>query len=133
MLKRFGVSMDEKLLDEFDETIRRKGYRNRSEAIRDLIREMLISEAVKENEFVYGTITFIYDHHVPGLVEKIMDAQHEHRDVVVSTTHLHIDDRNCLEAIIVKGKSQEIKKLADKLSSFRGVKNVKYTFTKPKV
>lgn len=131
MLKRFGVSIDEKLLSEFDAIIQRKGYYNRSEAIRDLIRDFILNECVKEDGVVYGTITFVYDHEEADVIEKLVEIQHLSRDMILATTHVHLNENLCLETLIVKGEAKKIKILADKIISNRGVKNLKYAFVTP--
>jgi CopG family nickel-responsive transcriptional regulator len=127
---RFGVSIDPDLLKRFDKIIARKGYSNRSEAIRDLIRENLVEEEWKNKESdVAGTITIVYDHTVGDVTNKLLDIQHEHHPKIMSSTHIHIDKNNCLEVIVVSGKAREITKLADKLKAIRGVKQGKLVMT----
>jgi CopG family transcriptional regulator, nickel-responsive regulator len=122
-LARTGVSLEEELLKKFDDLISNKGYQNRSEAIRDLIREHLIREDLDENKTVVGTLTFIYDHHRPNLTEKLVAAQHHAGGNVLAATHVHLDHHNCLEVIIMKGRGGDLKKLADGILSLRGVKH----------
>lgn len=125
---RFGVSLAEELLREFDRLIDRKGYASRSEAIRDLIRDYLAEEAWKAGRGpAVGTVTLVYDHHVPDLQEKLTDIQHKHAGVVVSTLHVHLGRRRCLEVLVVRGKVNEIRALADRLIGARGVKHGKLT------
>jgi CopG family nickel-responsive transcriptional regulator len=127
-ISRFGVSLAEELLREFDRLIGRKGYASRSEAIRDLIRDYLAEEAWKAGRGpAVGTVTLVYDHHVPDLQEKLTDAQHEHVGVVVSTLHVHLERHRCLEVLVVRGKANEIRALADRLIGARGVKHGKLT------
>jgi CopG family transcriptional regulator, nickel-responsive regulator len=127
---RFGVSMENELLEQFDKQIFLKGYSNRSEAIRDLVRENLIEETIKnENENAFGILTTVYDHHKHEIDEKLKDFQHEHFKSIISTTHIHLDHDNCLEVIILKDKAGKVKKIADKLLSFKGVKNGKLSLT----
>jgi len=129
-LVRFGVSMDENLLQRFDTLISRKGYANRSEAMRDLIREHLVEEEWREKgREMIGTITMVYNHHTRGLSDSLTDLQHHFHDLVISTMHLHLDEDNCLEVLVVKGKVNKIKSIADKLISTRGVKHGKLTMT----
>ncbi len=120
---RFGVSMEDELLEKFDKLIHQKGYTNRSEAIRDLIREKLIEQAIEKDKVCFGVFSFVYDHNVRELEEKLTDFQHENFNLITSTMHIHIDKDHCLEVIIMKGKASELKKLTDKVLSFRGVKN----------
>ena len=112
---RFGVSIEPDLLKKFDKVIRKKGYTNRSEAIRDIIRKNLIIEKNKDPNFEsIGTLTMIYDHHAGNLTNRLLDMQHDHTNEILSTTHIHIDHHNCLEVLVLKGKTGNIQKLADK-------------------
>jgi CopG family transcriptional regulator, nickel-responsive regulator len=120
-LSRTGVSLDEGLLNEFDRLITKRGYKNRSEAFRDLIREALLSETVDLNRPVVGTLTLVYDHHVPNLSEKLTDAQHSAGAMVLAATHVHLDHHYCLEVIIMKGRSKEVQGIADRILALRGV------------
>lgn len=128
-LVRTGVSIEEGLLKKFDLLIEKRGYGNRSEALRDLIREALIGEEVNDNLPVVATLSMIYDHHKPDLAKKITDAQHHHHGNILATTHVHLDDRNCLEVILMKGRSGEIKHLADHMLALHGVKHGKLVLT----
>ena len=123
-LVRFGVSLEDDLLNKFDRHIKRHKYTNRSEAIRDLIREELIKEEWTENKEVTGAITLVYDHHTRELVTKVLDVQHDYHACILSTQHIHLDHHNCFEIIVTKGKSKEIEELYQKLKS---IKNVKHT------
>jgi len=129
-LKRFGVSLDSELLKKFDKLIGKKGYGNRSEAIRDLIREDLVSEEWETGEKeTVGVFSLVYDHHMSDLSQVINTIQHHNLDIIRSSTHVHIDHKNCLEVIILKGKSREIKKLTDQLASTKGIKHGKLIMT----
>ncbi len=128
-LVRTGVSLERELLEGFDKVIGRKGYRNRSEAIRDLIRERLVDEQADENRMVVATLTMVYDHHRPQLSEKLIDAQHRAGGRVLAATHVHLDHHNCLEVIIMKGRSGEVRRLGDQILSFRGVKHGRLVIT----
>ncbi len=129
-LSRFGVSIPKELLKAFDEYIERKHYANRSEAIRDLIRQKLVEEEWKESkEEVVGVITYIYDHHKRELVDKLIEIQHNHYNKIITTQHIHIDHDRCLEAILVKGKANEIKELADKIQAQKGVLHLNLALT----
>jgi CopG family nickel-responsive transcriptional regulator len=128
-LSRTGVSLDEGLLIEFDRLITKRGYKNRSEAFRDLIREALLSETVDLNRPVVGTLTLVYDHHVPNLSEKLTDAQHTAGAMVLAATHVHLDHHYCLEVIIMKGRSKEIQGIADRILALRGVELGKLVLT----
>lgn len=125
MLKRFTISLDEKLLEHFDNAITQRKYVNRSEAIRDLIRSAFVEEEWQADKDVIGVISMVYDHHQSKLQEKVTEIQHEYHHQIVSATHIHMDHHNCLEVVIVKGKAGSINELADRLRSLRGVCNCK--------
>jgi len=120
---RFGISLEKALLANFDNLIKRRKYTNRSEAIRDLIRQELLQKELEEDREVAGAITFIYDHHQRDLLNKIIDVQHDHQDIIQSSQHIHLDHHNCLEIVAVKGKSGKVSKLADTLKALKGVKH----------
>jgi CopG family nickel-responsive transcriptional regulator len=122
-LARTGVSLEHALLRKFDEVISKKGYANRSEAIRDLIRDHLVTEEIDRNKVVVGTLTIVYDHHQPNLTEKLVDAQHGAGGKVLAATHVHLDHHNCLEVVIMKGRGGELKDLANRILSLRGVRH----------
>src|SRR6201999_1956919 len=116
VLSRIGVAIDSDLLKRFDTFIEKQGYTNRSEAFRDLIRDRLVMAAVENpRAAVVGTVTLIYDHHSRLLPDKLMNLQHEYHNLVVCTTHAHLDHHSCLEVIILKGESRLVQKLADLL------------------
>ena len=127
---RFGVSMDSKLLKSFDMHIEEKGYANRSEAIRDMIRNSLVEKEWKSgNRETVGTITMIYNHHTRELSDILTNIQHQYHTSIVSALHVHLDHHNCLEVLVVKGMAKKIKTIADKLIGTRGVKHGKLTTT----
>ncbi|MGC8872329.1 MAG: nickel-responsive transcriptional regulator NikR [Caldimicrobium sp.] len=129
-LARFGVSIPKQLLEAFDAYLEKKHYANRSEAIRDLIRQKLVEEEWKESqEEVAGVITYLYDHHKRELVEKLLDLQHDYYERIITTQHLHVDHERCLEIVLVKGKANEIKELADRIQSLKGVLHVNLALT----
>lgn len=128
-LTRFGVSLDQKLLQMFDRHIQRRRYTNRSEALRDLIRDRLVGEEWDENKETVGTITFVYDHHVRDLTRKLTDIQHDYQGQILSGMHVHLDHDHCLEVLVVRGRGADIKKVADALISVKGVKHGKLTMT----
>ena len=128
-LVRTGLSLERELLEKFDKAIRHKGYQNRSEAIRDLIREHLVQGAAEENKVIVGTLTMVYDHHQPNLSAKLIEAQHAASSKVLAATHVHLDHHHCLEVVILKGRSGEVRNLADQILSLRGVKHGKLTVT----
>ena len=122
-LVRFGVSLEDDLLNKFDRHIKKHKYTNRSEAIRDLIREELVKKEWTENKEVTGAITIVYDHHTRELVTKVLDVQHDYHACILSTQHIHLDHHNCFEIIVTKGKSKEIEELYQKLKSIKNVKH----------
>jgi CopG family nickel-responsive transcriptional regulator len=129
-LSRIGVAIDSELLDKFDRLIEQRGYTNRSEAFRDLIRDELVQKAWEgpENNVV-GTVTLVYDHHVRLLSEKLTGLQHDHHKQILSTLHVHLDHDNCLEVLVVRGKSADVRRIADALISTKGVKHGRLTIT----
>jgi len=128
-VRRTGVSIEADLLDKFDNLIAKRGYKNRSEALRDLIRESLVSEEIEQNREVVATLSMIYDHHRHDLSNKLNEIQHHSHQNVLAATHVHLDHDNCLEVVIMKGRSGEIKRLADQMLSMRGVKHGKLVIT----
>lgn len=128
-LSRTGVSLEDDLLKEFDRLIAKRGYGNRSEAFRDLIRKALLSESVESNQPVVGTLTLVYDHHVPNLGQKLTEVQHLAGAMVLAATHVHLDHHYCLEVIIMKGRGKEIQAVADGMLALRGVELGKLVLT----
>jgi len=129
-LARFGVSIDSQLINKFDELIVGKGYATRSEAIRDMIRDMLVEQEWESGEHeTVGTITIVYNHHTRELEHALTDMQHQSFHQIISTLHVHLDAHNCLEVLVVKGKSKDINKIADRLIGTKGVKHGKLTMT----
>ncbi|MBD0305895.1 MAG: nickel-responsive transcriptional regulator NikR [Nitrospiraceae bacterium] len=128
-LVRFGVSLDHHLLDDFDRVIARKKYTNRSEALRDLIRDNLVGQEWDSNKETVGTITIVYDHHVHDLTDKLTDIQHRYHRLILSAMHVHLDHDHCLEVLVVRGKGSEIKKVSDILIGTKGVKHGKLAMT----
>ena len=120
-LIRFGVSMNPRLLERFDQSITTKGYTNRSEAIRDLIRDYLVEMEWEQSGEVAGTVTLVYNHHVKGLTDLLVDLQHEYHPYILSTTHVHLDEHNCLEVMIIKGPAEIARMIAEQLISVKGV------------
>ena len=133
-LSRIGVAIDSELLEKFDNLISDQGYTNRSEAFRDLIRDRLISIATQSPKAtVVGSITLIYDHHVRMLPAKLTEMQHDYHDVIVSTTHAHLDHHACLEVIVVKGESRRVHALANLLIGVKGVQHGRLVVTSPDI
>jgi len=127
MVERIGISLDSKLLKQFDRLIRSKGYTNRSEAVRDLIREKLIEqEWTAPDKETVAALFLVYEHHTMNLTERLTRAEHKVYHYIVSTMHVHMDHDNCLEIIILRGPGREIKKLADRIISLRGVKQGRF-------
>lgn len=123
VLVRFGVSLEKELSQKFDLHLKGKKYTNRSEAIRDLIRQELIKKEWQENKEVAGAVILIYDHHKRELLNKITDIQHDFQGIIISAQHIHLDHDNCLEIIAVKGPAGKAQKLADTLKAIKGIKH----------
>ena len=129
-LSRIGVAIDSDLLKRFDSLIARRGYTNRSEAFRDLIRGDLVETARRSPDSpVVGSITLVYDHHVRQLSEKLTEMQHEFHNHVLSTLHVHLDHDHCLEVLVVRGKASLVQKFADTLIATKGVRHGRLTIT----
>ena len=132
ILSRIGIALDSELLKRFDRSIARRGYTNRSEAFRDLIRDRLVTEqTAAPDAIVVGTVTLIYDHHASGITEKLTEVQHEHHELVVSTSHAHLAHASCLEVLIVHGKSAKVEQFADLLIGLKGVQHGRLVMTVP--
>ncbi|CAD7768389.1 Putative nickel-responsive regulator [Candidatus Methanoperedenaceae archaeon GB37] len=132
-LMRIGVSLPENLLERFDSIISKRGYSSRSEGIRDAIRWYIryyewMSNIKGER---YGTITLTYNHHQRGLVDEITDIEHEFIGTIQSTLHLHVDENNCFELVVVHGDGERIRELSERLTALKGVKHVKLTTIVP--
>ncbi len=129
-LIRFGVSADARLLEKFDEMIAQKCYANRSEALRDLIRDALVEFAwTQKNEEVVGTLTLVYNHESKDLSEKLTRLQHHHHTNIISSLHVHLDAHHCLEVLVLKGNTHDLMHLADILIGAKGVKHGKLTMS----
>lgn len=132
MLKttRFGVSLPEELVNSFDARIRIKGYRTRSEAIRDIMRDYLVEREWESAETqIVGTVTIVYDHEVRELTQVLTALQHSFHGAILCSTHVHLDEHNCLEVIVLKGPAEDVRAIADRLISTRGVKHGKLVCT----
>ena len=133
-VERVGVSFEPELLSRFDRLIRKKGYTNRSEAIRDLVRKSIIeSEIESEKGEVIGTLTMIYDHDVGDVTDKLIHIQHHHHSEISSTTHIHVDEHTCLEVLVVRGKAGSVRKLANNIKAVKGVKHGELVITKTSI
>jgi CopG family nickel-responsive transcriptional regulator len=130
-LTRFGISIDTNLLEQFDQLIGDKGYVNRSEAIRDLIRNSLVEDQVDRVDATptVGTVTLVYDHHTRDLSDKLTEHQHSHHDAIISALHVHLDAHHCLEVVVVCGSAAQVKRLANELIGTKGVKHGKLVLT----
>ena len=129
-LARIGVAIDEDLLARFDQLIEARGYANRSEAFRDLIRSELVEESWKSPATeVVGSVTLVYDHHQRQLSDRLIDLQHDSHDAVLSTLHVHLDHDNCLEVIVLRGPVETVHRIADGLISTKGVKHGRLTIS----
>lgn len=127
---RFGVSMDEELLARFDAVIERSGQANRSEAVRDLVRARLVEDRVADPEAsVLGVLTLVFDHHRQDLQDRLVALQHDHLDVTIATTHVHVDHHNCLEVVLLRGCAGPLKELASTLAGLKGVHHSDLTLT----
>jgi CopG family nickel-responsive transcriptional regulator len=131
-LVRTGVALDSDLLKRFDRFIREEGYDNRSEALRDLIRDRLNDVSLQSGEvFVVGAVTLIYDHHSRLLPDKLMELQHEYHDVIISTVHSHLDHDMCLEVVVVKGLFKQVQELGSRLIGLKGIQHGKLVMSSP--
>lgn len=128
--KRFGISLPTDLLEKFDEKIDEKMYTNRSEAIRDLIREFLVEEKWESPEGkVVGALTLIYDHEQRRISDKLTELQHKDYAHIISTMHIHLDEHNCMETMAIEGEAEQVKEISDKIISTKGVKHGKLVMT----
>lgn len=133
-LIRFGVSIEDDLLESFDQLSADRGYSNRSEALRDLMRDALVQARIKaapEKTEVIASLTLVYDHHARELTDKMATLQHNHHDLVISVLHVHVSHDDCMEVIAMQGKASQVRHLADALLSLKGVKHGKLFITLP--
>ncbi len=133
-LSRFGVSAEEELLGNFDRLISSQGYANRSEALRDLMRDAIVKsrlEDAPETGEVLGSLTLVYDHHASDLADKMNALQHDYFNFIVSVLHVHISHDDCMEVIVLRGEIKRVRSLADALLSLKGVKHGKLFVTLP--
>lgn len=120
-LVRLSLSLEQSLLERLEELLAERGYQNRSEFVRDLIRETLVREQWDRNQEVVGTITLVYDHHKPGLTERLLELQHDHHDAVLAVTHVHLSHHLCAEVIIMRAKAGAVREMANRLRQLKGV------------
>ncbi|MDQ6760938.1 MAG: nickel-responsive transcriptional regulator NikR [Acidobacteriota bacterium] len=129
-LCRIGIAINEDLLEKFDSLIEKRGYTNRSEAFRDMVRNEIVQEVWESADTeVFGTVTLVYDHHVRLLTERLTELQHQFHSSIISTLHVHLDHDNCLEVILVRGKAQTVRNLSSALIATKGVKHGRFTGT----
>ncbi len=129
MLERIGISLDEELLAPFDKLIAERGYQNRSEAVRDLIRDALVQrewEASAGSEERVAVTALVYDHDSSSLAQKLAHIQHHNHRAVVSALHVHMDEHNCLEVLVLRGKATDVVRMGNELASTKGVKYGKF-------
>lgn len=124
-MERFTISIDEDLAREFDALIEARGYHNRSEAVRDILRHHLdrLREQEDHNAHCVAVLSYVYNHHERELAERLMEVQHAHHNLTVSTTHAHLDHDNCIESVILKGHAAEVRRFSDSVVAQRGVKH----------
>ncbi len=130
-VERVGVSFEPKLLHKFDILIKKRGYTNRSEALRDLIRKEIIEYDITEEESeVIGTLTIIYNHDIGNVTDKLLHLQHHHHQEITFTTHIHIDNHICLEIVVIRGILSRVKKFSENVKALKGVKHGQLSITK---
>jgi CopG family transcriptional regulator, nickel-responsive regulator len=128
-VKRFGVSLEEDILNELDNFVNQRKFPNRSQAIRYLITNYLVEDKIDANQIVAGSIVLVYDHHKRDLLSKATSIQHDFHDLILSSQHVHLDHHNCLETIAVMGKAVRLQELADKLIAVKGIKHGRLVIT----
>ena len=123
-MQRMTMSLDEALAEEFDELVKTRGYQNRSEAVRDLMRQAVEERRLEKNasKHCVANLSFIFNHHERALAERLTEVQHAHHDLVVSTMHVHLDHENCLESVMLKGPTKTVRSFADQVRAERGVR-----------
>lgn len=124
-MERFTISLDDKLASEFDQLIKKRGYLNRSEAVRDMLRDKLDALRLQDKQalFCIANLSYVYNHHERDLAERLTELQHHHHDLVVASTHVHLDHENCLEAVMLRGKTEVVLRFADTMIAERGVRH----------
>ena len=130
LVARLSLSLPAGLLPQLDVMVREKGYNNRSLAVAEMIRDRLVEHRQQLGmEEIAGTITLVYDHHKQNVQATLTDIQHDHHDIIIASTHVHLDHHNCLEVLIVRGKANVIQRIADELITAKGIKHGKLTVT----
>ncbi len=124
-MERMTISLDEDLAHQFDQFISERGYRNRSEAVRDLIRQTLGSERLESEDSAHciGTLTYVYNHHERELASRLTQVQHHHHDLALSTLHVHLDHDNCMETVVLRGATEDVRQFADSVIAKPGVRH----------
>ncbi|NOY79893.1 MAG: nickel-responsive transcriptional regulator NikR [Kiritimatiellaeota bacterium] len=120
-LVRLSISIEKSLYEQLEGLVSESGYENRSEFIRDLIREQLVKREWKYNRDVVGTLTLVYNHHTHGLSEKLTELQHDHHSEILATTHVHLDAHHCVEVTLMRGAARRLQRIADRLRRQKGV------------
>ena len=128
-ITRISISIEENVIQQFDDLTQRQGFPTRSEAIKHLIRSALVQQQWKQGDVIAGVITLIYDHHKSRLTQKIVEAQHDFGDLVICSQHAHLDHHNCMENIIVRGRVEQIQQLHRALSAIKGMKHTVLSMT----
>ena len=124
IVSRFGVSLEPELLDQLDLIVREQNFANRSQAIRNMVRDNLVKQEWLSGKEVAGTITLVYDHHKPNLLSRLTEAQHKHHHMIISTQHIHLDHNNCMEIVVIRGKPSDAQRL---LGAIKGIKGIKFS------
>lgn len=124
-MERFTISLDERLARQFDALIKRLGYQNRSEAVRDMLRQRLEADRIEQEAAPYciASLSYVYNHHERDLASRLMTLQHDHHDLGLSTMHVHLDHDNCLETVILRGGTAQVRRFADSVIAERGVRH----------
>ncbi len=128
-IARISMSLEETLLEQFDSFVKEQGFPTRSEAIKSIMHQALIGNEWAKSDFVAGNITLVYDHHKPGIVQKLLDAQHDFCDEIQCSQHVHLDHNNCMEIIVLRGKSARIKSILQRLRTIKGLKHLVLTMS----
>ena len=128
--RRFSLSMAGDLVRQLDALVRQKGYPNRSQAVADMVRAQVVEHLAESGEReIAGTITLVYDHHRRNLQALLTEVQHDHPDLIVAALHVHLDHRNCMEVLAVRGRARAVRRLSDRLTAAKGVKHGRLTVT----